>query len=265
MVHDEGKAILEDGAEARVVKVALPEADSKKEPDNYWLFTIRSGNNTIEKMEWVAQGKPLLVIRRGKAEPGQAPSMGWDLAGVAKQVAGTAAAPGPGIRADMVIPGVSVQHMIEKADVTTYVFSKDPPWAGNRQIVDILDIANPPHRMFMIAYRAKDGRHVVLVQSLGFNTMVGPVAKKECKVIYTSPGGVKVWSGPRDQWGAQIALQSARAWIVDPPGKELTGLFLETPAETFLALAVNGKLSEEELHALVDSLVPAKDEAAKTP
>jgi hypothetical protein len=264
VVRDVTKATLDDGAEARVVKkVSFPPGSPKEVADNYWLFTIRTENNTLEKMEWFAQGKSLLVIRRGKAEPGQDPDMGWDLAGIAKQAAGAAAAPGPGVLFGMVIPNVSVEQMIKKADFTTYVFSKDPSWAGDRQIADILDVASPPHRMFCTTYRAKDGRHVVLVQSFTYNIGLGPMVKAGT-LVYTSPNAIKVWSGPRDQWLAQILLQSAQATIKDPPGKELTGYFLETPAGTFPALAINGKLSEEELHSLIDSLVPAKEENAAT-
>ena len=63
------------------------------------------------------------------------------------------------------------------------------------------------------------------------------------KLVYTSPGGVKVWSGPRDEWLAKILLQSAKGTIKDQPGKDLTGYLLETPAGTFPALAINGKVS----------------------
>ena len=143
------------------------------------------------------------------------------------------------------------------APVKTYVFSKAPSWAGDRQITDILDVVSPPHRMFLTTYRAKDGRHVVFMQSFSYNKMLGPFVKTG-KVVYTSSSGIKVWSGPRDEWLAKILLQSARASIKDQPGKELTGYVLETPAETFPALAINGKVSEEELHSLIDSLAPAK-------
>jgi len=183
--------------------------------------------------------------------------MGWDLAGLAKQAAGAAAASGPAVMSGMVIPNVSVEQMVKKADFTTYVFGKAPSWAGDRQITDILDVASPPHRMFAITYQAKDHRHVVLIQSYTYNKALGPMVKMG-KLIYTSPSGVKMWSGPRDEWLANILLQSARASIKDPPGKELTGYLLETPAGTFPALAINGKVSEKELHSLIDSLVPAK-------
>ena len=49
-----------------MVKLGLPRADTKDAIDSYWLVTIRSDNNSIEKMEWFAQDKSLLVLRRGK-------------------------------------------------------------------------------------------------------------------------------------------------------------------------------------------------------
>lgn len=159
----------------------------------------------------------------------------------------------------MVVPNVSVEHMVKKANFATYIFSKAPSWADQREITDILDLPSPPHRMFSVTYRAKDGRHVVLTQAYTFNQGLGEYAKKTGKVVYTSASGIKVWSGPRDAWLANVLLQSARATIHDPPVKEPTGYLLETPDETFPVLAINGKLTEEELHALINTLVPAKD------
>ena len=74
----------------------------------------------------------------------------------------------------MVMPSVTVEHMVEKADFETYLFSTDPAWAGPRQITDILDIVSPPQRMFAIAHKANDGRHVVLVQAHTYNKCSAP-------------------------------------------------------------------------------------------
>jgi hypothetical protein len=123
--------------------------------------------------------------------------------------------------------------------------------------MDILDLPSPPHRMFVVVYPAKDKRHVVLAQAYSFNDKLGPAAHAG-KLVYTSPQGVKVWSGKQDQWLAEILLSSARSSIADPPAKDRTGYMLETPEKTFPVLAVNGTLTEPELHELVDSLVPAK-------
>ncbi len=257
LVIDVGKTTLGDGAEARVVKLGFPKFDAKGAMDTYWLMTIRSADNTLVKSEWFAQGKPVLVVRRGKAKPDKGPSMGWDLAGIAKLLPGAPATAGPGIRLGMVVLDVSVEHMVKKADYKTYLFSEAPSWAGDREITDCLDVATPPHRMFITTYRAKDSRHVVFLQSFTINDG-GPKLAAMGKLIYTSPTGIKVWSGPKDGELAKILLLSAMYSIKDPPGKELTGYLLETPAGTFPALAINGKVSEEEFHSLIDSLVPAE-------
>ncbi len=157
----------------------------------------------------------------------------------------------------MIVPNISVEEMAQRADYPVYVFAKGPSWAGQRQVMDILDLVSLLHRMFSIIYPAKDKRHVVLVQAHTFNDNPGPAARSG-KLVYTSPGGVKVWSGKRDQWLAEILLSSARASLGDPPAKDRTGYLLETPQKTFPALAVNGTLTEAELHDLVDNFVPAR-------
>ncbi len=259
LVSDAGEVTLDGGVKCRVVKPAFAQGGPKEIADNYWLFTIREDNKTIEKMEWLDKGQSLLVIRRGKTETGQNPMTGWDLAGIAEKAGGAKAQTGPAIIANMVIPDVAVDEMVKKAEFPAYIFSKDPAWAGDRRITDILDIPSPPHRMFAITYKAKDHRHVVLVQSFSYNKMLGPAIKVMGKVVYTSPSGIKAFDiGEKGPWLANILLQSARGNIQDAPVKEPTGYILETPEGTFPALAVNGKLSDEELHALIDSLVQAK-------
>ena len=98
-----------------------------------------------------------------------------------------------------------------------------------------------------------------MIQSFSYNKMLGPMAEKLGKVVYTSTGGVKVLSTPRDKWLAGILLQSARASINLKVSDEPTGYLLQTSAGTYPALAVNGPVLDEELHALIDSLVLAKD------
>ena len=146
--------------------------------------------------------------------------------------------------------------MAKRADYPVYVFGRDPSWTTRRQIVDILDVASPPHRMFAAVYPAKDKRHVVLVQAHTFNANLGPKARSG-KLVYTSPAGIKVWSGgTTSRWRRSSCRASARpALFADTPAKDCTGYLLETPDGTFPAIAVNGALTDAELHGLVDSLV----------
>jgi len=219
--------------------------------------TIRDDHHTLESIESVARGRTLFRVRLARAGGSGEPEFGWDLAGIRRAVEPGGAQSPVQTLANLVRPNISVAEMANRADYPAYVFAKDPSWAGGRQIMDILDLVSPPHRMFAVSYPAKDKRHVVLVQAHSFNDKLGPLARSG-KLVYTSPGGVKVWSGKQDQWLAEILLSSARASIGDPPAKDRTGYLLETPDKTFPALAVNGTLTEAELHELVDNLVPAK-------
>jgi len=255
-VLESTEVTLGDGAIGQVVKVGFP-GGPEPTAAGYMAFTIRKDDNTIAQIEWVGGGHSLLVIRRAKSEVVEKPEVGWDLAGIKSPVSPSPVAANVGIAPDMVLQDVDVQHMVKKADFQTYVFASDPSWASERRITDVLDVASPPHRMFITSYRVKDGRHVVLVQSYTYNTLLAAKVKTG-RVVYESPKGFKVWSGPFDKWLANILIRSARAMTKDAPAEDRTGYMIETPAGTFPALAINGQVSTEELRALIDSLVPAK-------
>ena len=104
-------------------------------------------------------------------------------------------------------PDVSVEEMAKRADYPVYLFGHDPSWSTRRQIVDILDVATPPHRMFAAVYPAKDKRHIVLMQSHTFNANLAPMARAG-KLLYTSPAGIKVLSSKDDKSMAKILLSS---------------------------------------------------------
>jgi hypothetical protein len=255
LVTDAGKTVLPDGAAARQVRLGYRGPDGKPLP-GYVLVTIRTDDNTIAHIEMVLENKPVYDARRAKTETLAAANVAWDLTDLAgaKKPAGTS----PQIAMDMVKPDVTPAAMAEHADFATYLFKTAPAWAPKRFIVDALDIASPPKRMFIVVYQATDGRHVVLVQAPTYN-QIGTSKQSLGKVVYTSPRGVKVYSSDKDKWLAGILLQSARMYMQAGPAEDRTGYLLETPEGTYPALAVNGKLSDEEMHQLVDSLTPAKE------
>lgn len=263
LFSEAGEVTLSDGSKGRMIKAAINPGDGPERQNNtYWLFTIRTSDNTIAQKEWFVGDQSLLLIRRVRVETVEKPAIAWDLSGIGSAGIPPQAAPGVGVTSDALIPDISVQDMVAKADFETYIFATDPPWAKERQIADMLDVVNPPHRTFSIKYKAKDGRHVVLVQSYTYNTWLGPRVK-EGRLVYESPIGFKIWSGSTDKWLAGVLLQSTGYTITDPLSEDRTGYFLESPAGTFPALAINGKVSDEELHALVNSLVPARDYKGK--
>jgi hypothetical protein len=245
---------LADGTPVHIFKVGMPGPDGQLQ--GWWLFKVRDDDTTIAEKECVLLGQSRFLIRRVVTEPVDKPAISWSLSEVAGT--GVPAAQPVSVAPDMVIPNVSVQHMVERAQFETYVFSTQPAWTGAVQIADCLDPATPGGRMFFLTARAEDHRHIVLVQSPTYNSFSGRVVKGGT-LVYTSANGFKVWGGGPQKWFAQILLQSARAWIKDPPSEDRIGYILESPAGTFPALAINGPVTEEELHKLIDSLIPAKD------
>ena len=135
-----------------------------------------------------------------------------------------------------------------------------PSWSTRRQIVDILDVASPPHRMFAAVYPAKDKRHVVLMQAHTFNANL---ARWRARASCSTPRPRASRCGAarttrRWRRSSCRACGSTRLIFTDTPAKDRTGYLLETPEGTFPALAVNGTLTDAELHGLVDSLVRAR-------
>jgi len=246
---------LHGGEPAHIYKAGMPNPDGQMN-DSYWLFKVRDEDSTLAEEEFVLSGRPQLLIRRVLAESLEAPAVSWSLDEI--QGAGATAAQQITVTPDMVLPRVSVEHMVERATFETYVFSTKPSWTGEIEITDCIDPVSAGGRMFILTARAQDGRHLVLVQSPTYNKLLGGFVKQG-SVVYTSPNGFKVWGGGPQKWYSKILLQSARASIKDPPSENRSGYVLESPAGTFPALAVNGPVTDDELHRLVDSLVAAKD------
>jgi len=246
---------LPDGAPAHIFKVGTPGPDGQL--NAWWLFRVRDEDSTVAEKEFVVAGRPRLLIRRVLTESVEAPEVSWSLDEIETLIGAPEAGQQVSVTPDMVIPRVSVRHMVERADFETYVFKTQPAWTGEIEITDCIDPASPGGRMFIMTARAEDGRHLVLVQSPTYNKMLGNVVKQG-NVVYTSPNGFKVWGGGPQKWFSQILLQSAQASIKDAPSEDRIGYVLESPAGTFPALAVNGPVSDEELHGLVDSLVSAR-------
>jgi outer membrane lipoprotein-sorting protein len=152
---------------------------------------------------------------------------------------------------------VPVQQVIKGSTFETYVFARAPSWTRPVQIIEASDPGSPGNRMYVFAAVADDGRHLVLVQSKTYNSL-GPQIRKG-QLVYTSPNGFKVWKGGPEKWYSETLLKSARDIIPDSPSENRVGFALESPAGTFPLLAVNGPITGEELHSIVDNLVPAEE------
>lgn len=257
MVQAVSDGKLADGAPARVYKVGLAGPDGQIAA--HWLFKVRQSDGTLAEKEFHMGNQRQLSIRRVLTEPVQQPGTSWTLAELKERM--PSSRPGPAsVATDMVIPNVTVAQMVKRADFQTYSLARKPSWTAEAVIMDILDVGSPPKRMFAHIWRAEDGRHVVMVQSPTYNAAFGKGVLTD-PPAYASATGFKLHrNADKEKWLAGILLNSVRAVTNAPPGeKRIAGLVL-TPAATVIALAVNGELSDEELHGLIDGLVPAKDQ-----
>ncbi len=151
---------------------------------------------------------------------------------------------------------IPVQRMAEKAKFETYTFSPNPPWTEQSKITE-LDFFG--QHTFITAYRADDGRHVVLTQDSSYKKKLEPKIKGQGQVVYTSPNNFKLIRGGPEKWFSKILLKSAGHVIDDAPADNRTGCAIESPANSFLLLAINGPVTEQQLHQLVNSLIPAAE------
>src|SRR5262249_37756995 len=163
---------LADGTPAHALRLIAPGGGSGPSPDSYLRVTIRDDNHRVESLELVVAGKTMYTVRRAEPAGRGEPRCGWDLAGLRPALGkekdkGAAKSPVRAL-ADMIRPDITVDEMAKRADYSVYVLGRDPSWSVRRQIVDMLDLPSPPHRMFAAVYPAKDKRHVVLVQAHTF-------------------------------------------------------------------------------------------------
>jgi hypothetical protein len=151
---------------------------------------------------------------------------------------------------------ISVQRMAEKAKFETYAFSENPHWTTQAQITELALFGQ---HTFITIYRADDGRHVVLSQDASYKKKLEPKIKGQGQIVYTSPNNFKLWRGGPEKWFSKTLLESARYVINDAPADDRSGCAIESPADTFLLLAINGPITEQELYQLVNSLIPAAE------
>ena len=244
---------LDDGTPVSIYKLGF--VDLMRQADTYWLFKIRNDNNIVAEMEFVLAGTSQLLIRRALSETVDKPEVSWGLAQIDLELQKSQESPKVAIAPD-VYRSISIQHMIDNAGFETYIFAMTPSWTKEPEIGDMADFASPNKRMFVITYSAADNRHLIMCQSETFNSFFASILKwAQQYPIYTSSNDFKVWHGGPEKWWTEMHLRSCGF----TPAEDRTGYVLESPTGTYLSLAINDILTDEELHSLIDSLITTKE------
>jgi hypothetical protein len=229
--------------------------------NTYFLIKINTDTNIIGEMDCVVDGVTTRVHRRLAAEAVNAAPYTWDLSELAAD-----SMPQGGARSSVQTnkgaESTTASQMVERATFPTYVFSKAPSWAHDGTVYDLPDASDAQARMFSAIYKGKGGRDVVLTMGESLNryfaALLKPIeqANQPISWLYESTSGFKATrQGDRNTelWWTELALKTAGF----EPKADRLGYILMSPARTFVVLALNGPVSDDELHSVVDSLVPA--------
>lgn len=248
-----------DGTRVRTYKLGY--TDLSGAVNTYFLFKIGTDTDVIDEIDCVVDGVTTRAHRRVAAEATETQKYSWNLSELAAKPAEQNKTD-VNLRTDKGGQVITAPQMAERAAFAAYALSKTPSWTRDGTFYDLPDDSSAPARMFCATYQGKDGRDVVLTQGESFNRYFAAMLKEIEKAnepipwLYESKNGFKVihqTDKNTEMWWTEVAIKSSGF----EPKANRVGYILMSPAKTFMVLAINGPISDEELHTVIDSLVPA--------
>ena len=251
-LQEEASERLADGTSVRVYRLCWDGADV------YHIFWVNTEDDTIQQIESVAYENPVQQIQRIASDSVGAPGFSWDLA----ELAGHSASPHADVILQQSSTPITAQQMAEVARVETFVFGRTPDWIAEQKFTVLTDQTGQTPGSFVAFCRATDGRHVALIQgetvnqylhsalnmikTAGFRWTPRLLARNRFKVH--DSGNIKNSGLP-----AEVIFKEAGF----EPAEHISGYALSSPTNTYLGMIINGKVTDQELHDLVASLMPA--------
>ena len=261
-VEEQSREQLADGRWVRVYKLRWQDTDA------YHVFQVDDADDTIEQIESVAYGWTIQQIQRVSTESVDVPGISWDLV----ELAGQTALAQSQVTFTEGMTEITAQQMADRALVETYVFGRIPDWIAEQTFIEALDEASPLRRMFIVLCRAADGRHVLLAQG----STLGQYLKAALGMVKKAgfPWTPRVFAGnrfkthvlPELRYIPGTANQAMSEWSPGHTFKEMglepseygSAYVVHSPTNTDFVMAINGRLSGEELEDLVGGLVPVQ-------
>ncbi|MFC1613930.1 ankyrin repeat domain-containing protein [Gemmatimonadota bacterium] len=256
-IREAGSGTLEDGTPVRLVRAESVGPDG--EVITTCIIKVRKDNNTIVEIDRIKQGEKFSTQRYERWFNVEESSVRWDLGGIES----LAQVPGAAIKYVVSKQDVRIRQLLDEVNFPAFVFSKPPDWAVENVItlVDYEWITGSDELLPKAVYRGGDDRHVVLTQSKSRSSLV-TVLPRVAELVFTSRAGLKIWKTKNSEYGSRGSLLSAKAQFPDigRPVDDRTGYLVTTPVGTVrLNLAVNGKLSGEELRTLAERLIMVEE------
>ncbi|NIR66605.1 MAG: hypothetical protein GWN61_20055 [candidate division Zixibacteria bacterium] len=225
----------------------------------YVQLSVDKNDQSIVRIEFIANQKTALTIDHLSMTPGVLPSTGWDLS----------ALPGSHklpitdvtVRHETGRTGLTVQEMAERATFPVFIFGKDPYGTVHRTISESIDPVSQAERLFVIMYETQHEVAVGLFQCRTLDRYVKAQTKnvnlQTVQAIITTSNGFKVHD--LDANVNAFILNLLFASLDKKAAENRNCYLLESPDGQFMFLGVDGWLPSNELEQLTESLVSAQD------
>ncbi len=250
-----GEQILESGERVRILETkGLPDPSGKI---NYSHFRrIRISDNTLAETEFISRGETSILTRYSQPEkvlPHESP---WKLVGLQTVPDPVRELYGLSLEMDVIRTGVTREEILELVEFPVCDFDSNPAWTDSASIYFIRMFFSLAGHTTIVYKAAPGGKHVVLSLAEYWSHLAKMFKVSESDPLYISSGGFKLYSrGEKSKWSANIAITASSGVHGDQPSEDRTAYYIEMPDGTWCQLAINGTLSDSELHALVDKLV----------
>ncbi len=248
-----GETALESGEKVRVLEIkGLP--DHEGVVSSAHLLKIRISDNTLAETEFITDGETSELTRYlppKKIQPLESP---WKIEGLQTVPEPIRKLYGLYLEMDVIRTDITREEMLELSEFPICDFDSNPAWTDSSSIYFLRMFGSLKEDFTLVYLAAPGGKHVILNQADYWS----PLAEryKASGPLYTSSSGFKIYSlGDRAKWYANIYITASSGVHGEQPSADRVAYIVETPAGTWCKLAINGTLSDAELHALVDKLV----------
>ncbi|MCF7974875.1 MAG: hypothetical protein K9N55_13735 [Phycisphaerae bacterium] len=251
-VEARARSPLTDGHEADVYTLRWPDTDASH------VFTVDAQTRRIEQIESYVKQTRVQQVRRISSDTAESLECSWHLTELAGQ---STSHPSDAVMIEGSVT-ITPQQMVNRSDIDMFVFGRRPDLIEDQTITETLDKASPLGRIFTVFGQTGHGLDAVLIQGPTVHqyiesafSMAQKAAFRWTPTLFTN-NRFKVRNtgyGRSQQWWAGLAFKSYGVEVA----QACSTYVLESPLNTNLVLCVNGQVTDQELKALIGTLVPA--------
>ncbi|MGB2864974.1 MAG: hypothetical protein WBC05_16730 [Sedimentisphaerales bacterium] len=229
----------------------------------YQQLSVDQNDQSIVKIELIANQKPALTIDHLSMTRGVLPPVGWDLSALPGSNDGSVT--DVTVRSEIGREGLTIQEMAERATFPVCVFGKNPHGTIRRTIGEYSDPTSPSDWGFTIMYETQNNVAVGLLLCPTIDLIYKFEMERLHKIgsdwqpLITTSHGFRVYTLGSDYGSSTFILNLLFANLNKKAAVNRNSYLLASPDGQFMFLGIDGWLPSNELEQLAESLVLAQD------